>query len=84
MAETGNRGPRSFNRPQSQFTRPPRRYDSADIHPADRQRLYELEQEDPLSFAEELDKAAERVRRAGTSIERTDKPDPNVARKTSA
>ncbi|HEX6963480.1 MAG TPA: Rho termination factor N-terminal domain-containing protein [Lacipirellula sp.] len=80
MAETGNRGPRSFGRPhsQSQFNRPPRRYDAHDVDPADRQRLYELEQEEPLSFAEELDKAAERVRRVGTAIERTDKPDPNV------
>jgi transcription termination factor Rho len=78
MAETGNRGPRYGSRPQPQFTRPPRRYDAPDIDPVDRQRLYELEQEEPLSFAEELDKAAERVRRVGTAIERTDKPDPNV------
>jgi transcription termination factor Rho len=44
----------------------------------DRQRLAELDNEEPLSIAEELDKAAERVRRAGKTIERTDKPDPNV------
>ena len=41
-------------------------------------RLAELEREEPLSLAEELDKAAERVRRSGKTIERTDKPDPNI------
>src|SRR5687767_4953811 len=78
MAETGNRGPR-YGRPQPSFSRPMRRtYDAPGIDPADRQRLAELEQEEPLSFAEALDKAAERVRRVGTAIERTDKPDPNI------
>ena len=79
MAETDNRGPR-YSRPQP-FARQRRSYDGAGSvggDPIDRQRLAELEQEEPLSFAEELDKAAERVRRVGSGIERTDKPDPNI------
>ena len=76
MSETGNRGPR-YSRPQQPFPRQRRSYDEG-VAPIDRQRLAELEQEEPLSFAEELDKAAERVRRVGSSIERTDKPDPNI------
>lgn len=40
--------------------------------------LADLEREEPLSIAEELDKAAERVRRVGKKIEQTDKPDNNV------
>jgi len=43
----------------------------------DLDRLAELDREEPLSIAEELDKAAERVRRVGRNIERTDKPDSN-------
>ncbi|HVJ84155.1 MAG TPA: Rho termination factor N-terminal domain-containing protein, partial [Caulifigura sp.] len=76
MSETGNRGPR-YSRPQQPFPRQRRSYDEG-VSSIDRQRLAELEQEEPLSFAEELDKAAERVRRVGSSIERTDKPDPNI------
>ena len=69
MAETGHRGPRP-TRPQN-FQ--PRRRPFDGPEGIDRQRLAELESEEPLSFAEELDKAAERVRRVGTQIERTDK-----------
>jgi transcription termination factor Rho len=76
MAETGNRGPR-FSRPPA-YSRPRRPSEGAGAEGIDRQRLAELDQEEPLSFAEELDKAAERVRRVGSSIERTDRPDPNV------
>ena len=76
MSETGSRGPR-YSRPQQPFPRQRRPFDDG-ADPIDRQRLAELEQEEPLSFAEELDKAAERVRRVGSSIERTDKPDPNI------
>lgn len=76
MAETGNRGPRP-SRPQS-FARHRRPFDAGSTDDSDRERLAALEDEEPLSFAEELDKAAERVRRVGTAIERTDKPDPNI------
>ena len=76
MSETSNRGPRqgrshSQNRGRRSFNR------SSSVEP-DNPRLVELEREEPLSIAEELDKAAERVRRVGKTIERTDKPDPNV------
>ena len=76
MSETSNRGPRHGR----SHTHSRRRHTSSD-QPAegiDRQRLAELDREEPLSIAEELDKAAERVRRVGKSIERTDKPDSNV------
>ena len=74
MSETSNRGPR-------QGRMHVRRRTTSEDQAApgiDRQRLAELDNEEPLSIAEELDKAAERVRRAGKTIERTDKPDPNV------
>jgi transcription termination factor Rho len=77
MAETGHRGPRP-SRPSNFSPRPRRPYEPAGPEGIDRQRLAELENEEPLSFAEELDKAAERVRRVGTQIERTDKPDANI------
>jgi transcription termination factor Rho len=44
----------------------------------DRQLLAELEREEPLSLAEELDKAAERVRRVGAAIAKEDAQDRNV------
>jgi transcription termination factor Rho len=44
----------------------------------DRQLLAELEREEPLSLAEELDKAAERVRRVGDAIARDDARDRNI------
>jgi transcription termination factor Rho len=76
MSETSNRGPRSGrNYSQSRRRRP---FDSHDSSSADNEQLAQLEREEPLSIAEELDKAAERVRRVGKSIERTDKPDPNI------
>ncbi|MEQ8835244.1 MAG: hypothetical protein RID07_00395, partial [Lacipirellulaceae bacterium] len=40
--------------------------------------LADLEREEPLSIAEELDIAAERVRRFGKTIEQADNPDNNV------
>jgi len=76
MAETNNRGKRQ-SRPHSYG----RRSRGGEPHIAegiDRERLAELDREEPLSIAEELDKAAERVRRVGKTIERTDKPDTNV------
>ncbi|MEM9658753.1 MAG: Rho termination factor N-terminal domain-containing protein, partial [Planctomycetota bacterium] len=76
MSETSNRGPRhGRSQPYGRRRRAPETNGSDGI---DRQRLAELDREEPLSFAEELDKAAERVRRVGRNIERTDKPDPNV------
>jgi transcription termination factor Rho len=76
MAETGHRGPRP-TRPQN-FAPRRRPFDSGAAEGIDRQLLADLENEEPLSFAEELDKAAERVRRVGNQIERTDKPDANI------
>jgi transcription termination factor Rho len=51
-----------------------RRIDTA----IDRELLAELEREEPLSLAEELDKAAERVRRVGAAIARDDAQDRNI------
>ncbi len=44
----------------------------------DRELLAELDREEPLSLAEELDKAAERVRRVGAAIAKDDARDRNV------
>jgi transcription termination factor Rho len=44
----------------------------------DRELLAELEREEPLSLAEELDKAAERVRRIGAAIAKDDAQDRNI------
>ena len=74
MSEPGNRGSR-HGRPHHRGRRPLERVATDGI---DSQRLAELDREEPLSIAEELDKAAERVRRVGKTIERTDKPDPNI------
>ncbi len=74
MAETGNRGPRQGR----SHTRKRRPLESRPQEGIDSNRLAELEREEPLSIAEELDKAAERVRRVGKTIERTDQPDPNI------
>ena len=76
MAETSNRGPR-HGRSQS-HSRGKGPHMRSSIQDADNRRLAELEREEPLSIAEELDKAAERVRRVGKSIERVDKPDANI------
>lgn len=73
MSDTHHRGSRP-NRSRSY----PRRDQPSDVNGIDSKRLAELDREEPLSIAEELDKAAERVRRVGKRIERTDKPDPNV------
>ena len=76
MAETGNRGPRHGRSHSSSQRRRP--FDQGRPQGIDNKRLAELEREEPLSIAEELDKAAERVRRVGKNIERTDKPDSNI------
>ena len=44
----------------------------------DRELLAELDREEPLSLAEELDKAAERVRRIGAAIAKDDAHDRNI------
>ena len=44
----------------------------------DRELLAELDREEPLSLAEELDKAAERVRRVGAAIAKDDAHDRNI------
>ncbi len=75
MADTGSRGPRQGRPPH--YRR--RSHSTANgVQAIDGERLAELDREEPLSIAEELDKAAERVRRVGKSIERTDKPDSNI------
>ncbi|MGL4512074.1 MAG: transcription termination factor Rho [Lacipirellulaceae bacterium] len=46
--------------------------------PIDAELLRQLDREEPLSIAEELDKAAERVRRSGAQIVKSGEPDSNV------
>jgi transcription termination factor Rho len=75
MAEIGNRDTR-HERPRPMYRRR-RLADHIDQH-LDPDLLAELEQEEPLSIAEELDKAAERVRRAGAAIARENARDQNV------
>lgn len=75
MAETSNRGQRHGRSYSQNRGRGGGRITS--LKDTDNPRLAELEREEPLSIAEELDKAAERVRRVGKNIERVDKPDPN-------
>ena len=76
MSEISNRG----SRPRGPHTFQKRRRlaDVGTSENIDRERLAELDREEPLSIAEELDKAAERVRRVGKAIERTDQPDSNI------
>jgi transcription termination factor Rho len=76
MSDFQNRDARRPNRP-----RPTYRRDGGDRNGntiIDRELLAELEREEPLSLAEELDKAAERVRRVGAAIARDDAVDRNV------
>ncbi|WP_197526724.1 transcription termination factor Rho [Botrimarina colliarenosi] len=44
----------------------------------DKELLRQLDNEEPLSIAEELDKAAERVRRSGGAIAKATEPDQNI------
>ncbi len=76
MSETGNYGTRSGR--SSSYNRRRRPFDNSSDSHIDGDALAQLEREEPLSIAEELDKAAERVRRVGKAIERTDSPDPNM------
>jgi transcription termination factor Rho len=76
MPDFQNRDTRRPNRP-----RPMHRRDGAERNGntiIDRELLAELEREEPLSLAEELDKAAERVRRVGAAIARDDAVDRNI------
>src|SRR5262245_15284745 len=84
MSDTSNRDTRR-NRPRPIHRRDPgqgrddgNRRDRNGDQPIDRELLAELEREEPLSLAEELDKAAERVRRVGAAIARDDAQDRNV------
>jgi transcription termination factor Rho len=75
MSETSNRGPRQSR--QQSFGRRRHSSEREVATEIDLDRLAELDREEPLSIAEELDKAAERMRRVGKNFERTDKPDSN-------
>jgi transcription termination factor Rho len=50
----------------------------SDGPPIDRELLARLDSEEPLSIAEELDKAAERARRVGASLTKADQLDGNI------
>jgi transcription termination factor Rho len=82
--DTRRRGPRPFNRRDDGHNQN-RGGDARDGNSRDRngttidrELLAELEREEPLSLAEELDKAAERVRRVGAAIARDDAQDRNI------
>jgi transcription termination factor Rho len=76
MPDFPNRDTRRPNRPRPTYRRDGADHGSPTI--IDRELLAELEREEPLSLAEELDKAAERVRRVGAAIARDDAVDRNV------
>lgn len=75
MADTSGRGAR-HDRPHTTHRR--KRQSPPNGHHIDPAILAKLDREEPLTIAEELDKAAERVRRAGASIAKADKLDSNV------
>ena len=76
MADPANRDTRHDRpRPLHRRTRPSN--GNGDIQ-IDRELLAELDREEPLSLAEELDKAAERVRRIGAAIAKDDVHDRNI------
>jgi transcription termination factor Rho len=75
MSETSNHGTRHSR--QQSFGRRRHSSEREVATEIDLDRLAELDREEPLSIAEELDKAAERMRRVGKNFERTDKPDSN-------
>src|SRR5215212_10480294 len=79
MADQANRDTRP-NRPRPpmhRHMRPSNGNGNGDVK-IDRELLAELDREEPLSLAEELDKAAERVRRVGAAIAKDDAQDRNV------
>ncbi len=75
MAETNGRGSRS-DRPRTPYRRTRSAHQNG--HHIDPEILAQLEREEPLTIVEELDKAAERVRRAGAAIANGDTLDSNV------
>jgi transcription termination factor Rho len=77
MADQANRDTRP-SRPRPPMHRRMRPSDGNGDVKIDRELLAELDREEPLSLAEELDKAAERVRRVGAAIAKDDAQDRNV------
>ncbi len=76
MSDQANRDTRHNRpRPMHRRMRPANGNGEAQI---DRELLAELDREEPLSLAEELDKAAERVRRIGAAIAKDDAHDRNI------
>ncbi|WP_425398821.1 transcription termination factor Rho [Aeoliella sp.] len=75
MADTNGRGAR-HDRSHTPHRR--KRQSPQNGHHIDPALLAKLDREEPLTIAEELDKAAERVRRAGAAIAKGDKLDSNV------
>src|SRR3954463_8905277 len=76
MADSANRDTR-HDRPRPLHRRARPSHGNGDTQ-IDRELLAELDREEPLSLAEELDKAAERVRRVGAAIARDDAHDRNI------
>ncbi len=77
MSDQANRDTR-HNRPRPPMHRRMRPTNGNGDAQIDRELLAELDREEPLSLAEELDKAAERVRRIGAAIAKDDARDRNV------
>src|SRR3712207_1876471 len=75
MADQANRDTRHTRPRPMHRRRPPGEGNEVVI---DRELLAELDREEPLSLAEELDKAAERVRRVGAAIAKDDAQDRNI------
>jgi transcription termination factor Rho len=83
MADSANRDTRQDHGGRSARPRPPlqrrmRPTNGDGEVKIDRELLAELDREEPLSLAEELDKAAERVRRIGAAIAKDDAQDRNI------
>jgi transcription termination factor Rho len=76
MSDQANRDTRQ-NRPRPLHRRAKPFNGNGDAQ-IDRELLAELDREEPLSLAEELDKAAERVRRVGAAIAKDDAQDRNI------
>ncbi|TWT76006.1 hypothetical protein Pla123a_27920 [Posidoniimonas polymericola] len=79
MADASNRGSRNGVRPPHH--RRPNRTSSGGSDNSryiDQELLRRLDREEPLSLAEELDKAAERVRRAGPALGKAKELDSNI------
>ncbi len=73
MADTSGRGSRQ-DRSHSPYRR--KRQSPSNGHHIDPELLAKLDREEPLSIAEELDKAAERVRRVGAPSPKATSPIP--------